>query len=112
MNSSTKVGLILTPLGLLALIYAVFVACYFLTDSAYERLTATRPSTRADVLRALPSFKEVRVTDPERMQPLLRDNLEAGEASVYFRYTKYLGFPIDVVYDDEGNIHGLWPEYE
>lgn len=44
------------------------------------------------------------------MQPILREKL--GSQREYWRYTRYPGFSIDVVYEPDGSVFSLWPEYE
>ena len=96
----------LTLLGLVL----VWGCGYFPTHEAYERLAAASPSDRAAVRNLLPGFAEAEITDPEKMDAVVRDRMEPGEK--YVTYTKYRGYSIVVVYDEGDKVTRLWPAYE
>ena len=83
---------------------------YVPTHAAYERLVAASPPDRATVSELLPGFKETEITDPERMETLVRERMESGEK--YMTYTRYPGYSIVVVYDEADKVIRLWPAYE
>lgn len=83
---------------------------YWRTDRVYEELAAARPQTRAEVESKLDGFRGTPVSEPEKMQPILREKLGSGRE--YWRYAKYTGFAIDVVYEADGSVFSLWPGYE
>jgi hypothetical protein len=83
---------------------------YWRTDAVYEELVAAYPQTRAEVEDRLGGFRAARVSEREAMQPILREEL--GSQREYWRYTRYPGFSIDVVYEPDGSVFSLWPEYE
>lgn len=83
---------------------------YWRTDTVYEELVAARPRTRAEVESFLVRFRGTRISKPNAMQPVLREKLGANRE--YWRYAKHPGFSIDVVYEADGSVFSLWPEYE
>ena len=101
---------VLLTIFLLACASATYVTLFFLTDAAYNSLEASEHRTKADIQRILKGFREELVANPEEMQPVLRGKLKPGWQ--YRRYTKYLSFSIDVVYDERGDVYSIWPEYE
>jgi hypothetical protein len=101
--------IVLSLVVLLAAFVVVNLAQYWLIDMAYDRLISLDPKTRTDVVVALNGFRETRITDPAVAAPLLRAQLTGTNA--YFRYTRY-GGAIDVVYDKDGKVTRIWPEYE
>jgi uncharacterized protein YneF (UPF0154 family) len=103
---------LLSVLLIFGVVAGGWITGYFMADAAYERLIRANPSTRSEVVKALPYFKEVRIEDLRQMQPLLRDQMLEREDLMYYRYVSFLGFPIDVVYDAEGSVDAIWPEYE
>jgi len=110
MSWKSRLGALL----LVALVIAgiLFGTGYWLADSAYTRLLSEKPSTRGEVLTALSGFQEQPITHPEKMQPVLRDRAVTVKELKYYRYTNFLGFSIDVVYDSEYRVYATWPEYE
>ena len=90
--------------------YCIMATCYFLTDSAYERLVSQAPSNKAEVESCLTDFRGNLILDAEKMSPVLRGRVTPDLE--YWRYTKYPGFSIDVIYDKEAKVRSLWPEYE
>ena len=98
-------GLFLAVVG-----WGSLVFLYWRTDVAYERLATLQPKTRGEVEATLIGFRGCRVSEPDAMQPGLRDKL--GKDRQYWRYTRYPGFSIDVVYEPDGSVFSLWPEYE
>lgn len=83
---------------------------YWRTDAVYEELVASHPRTRAEVEDRLAGFLGARVTEPAAMQTILSEKL--GSEREYWRYTRYPGFSIDVVYEPDGSVFSLWPDYE
>lgn len=101
---------LLWVLILVAVSYSVLASFYFLTDSAYERLAASDPRTKGDVERILSGFHAVYIAESEEMSPVLRGKVR--KEWQYWRYSRYPGFSIDVVYDQNQAVRSLWPEYE
>lgn len=102
--------LVLVAMALLSLGYVADQAFYFLTNATYERLLASKHETRDDVERLLSGFRGKRVHQPSNVSDDLLQKLNRGWQ--YWRYAKYPGCPIDVVYDPTGRVYSLWPEYE
>ena len=110
MSWKSRLGaLLLAALVIAGMLYGTG---YWLADSAYTRLLSEKPSTRGEVLTALPGFEEQRITHTESMQPVLRDRVVTGKDLKYYRYTNFLGFSIDVIYSYDDRVHATWPEYE
>jgi hypothetical protein len=94
----------------LVVLYSAHLAFYALTLLAYERLVAAKPATREEVKTLLSGFRETLITQREEMEPLFRDKL--SKEMEYRRYSRYPGFPIDVVYNQAGHVDRVWPKFE
>jgi hypothetical protein len=103
-----QIGLV----GLLLVVgwYTKEIYCYWRTDAVYEKLVAADPRTRAEVEILLTGFQGNRISEPALMQPILGEKV--GREREYWRYTKYCGFPIDVVYESDGSVFTIWAQYE
>ncbi len=103
-------GAALVALVLVVGLWGSQLYLYWRTDTVYEELAASSPRSRSEVESILSGFRGDRVTDRASMQPVVREKL--GSEREYWRYTKYRGFSIDVVYEPDGSVFSLWPEYE
>lgn len=101
---------LLATLLLLAAACGLYLVPYFQTDFAHERMAKAEPSDRVEVEALLSGFRGHQVSDPVKMQPILR--AKAADGMEYWRYQRYPGFPIDVDYGEDGSVVALWPEYD
>lgn len=87
------------------------IARFFLTDHAYSQLVEGNVTTREEVERILDGFRQEVVTELDGESAPLAKHL--GPNREYVRFT-LLGarHGIDVVFDSQGNIVALWPDYE
>ncbi len=93
----------------IAVLAAVFWTPYLFVDRAYERLVAIRPADRQSLEAELRGFSGERLLDSSRMQQELAASL-TGERE-YWRYRRF-GLAIDVVYEPDGSVYAMWPDYE
>lgn len=87
------------------------LARFFLTDRAYERLVECDCRSRDQVETLLASFRQEEIIEVgDGTAPLARYMTQSRQ---YVRFT-ILGARrgIDVVFDHEGNVIAVWPDYE
>jgi hypothetical protein len=114
-DQKTLAHLTLWMMGVVFLSFVVWLwlelARYVLTDRAYERLVECDCKSRDQVDRLLASFRQAEMIEVgKETAPLARHMTQDRQ---YIRFT-ILGARrgIDVVFDHEGNVIAVWPDYE
>jgi hypothetical protein len=96
----------LTLFGGIVLYYAWVFVPYFKAATEYDRLSAHRPKTRAEVDRVLRSWPHRRIDKSESQYGRLT------ELTGNYEQYSVLGAPIDLVYDPSDRVIAILPSYE
>ena len=84
---------------------------FVVVDRAYQRVTSSEISTRAEFEAKVQPLRGRMVTDASDMAPNLVDVIRPDDE--YIRYSWFGSkHGIDVIYDRTGRIRRIWPEYE
>ena len=86
-----------------------YVRCYWEADARFEALCGAHLTSRVEIRRFLHGLREREITDPRRITTPLARDIKPG--SHYVTYETCCGLTIDVLYDENGSVVGMWSAY-